>query len=592
MLRLEKISKIYPTGEVLKDVSWEIRNGERIGLVGVNGAGKSTQLKIIAGLEEATDGSLISEGDPSIAYLKQEFDVDLSRTVREELFEAFKEASDLLQSQKLVQENMESELASKDLDYLDLLIKELSVIQSKFESINGYDLESKVEKLLPTIGFNQNEADRLVGDFSGGWQMRIALGKILLQSPDLLLLDEPTNHLDLETIEWLENYLLNQKIAMVIVSHDRFFLDKVCTRIVNTERGKSKSYLGNYTSYLQQRDFELESTKVAYEKQQKDIQVQKAYIERFRASATRSTQAKSREKLLDKVEKIEAPENNLKGPNFKFLEAPRAGRDILNIKDLTHSYEDNILFLGAFLELEPGERIAFLGPNGSGKSTLMRLIMGLEEPDEGSIMIGKYNIIPSYFAQNQAEALDLEKTVIEIISQAVPDWTQTEIRSLLGSFGLTNDSVFKEVSQISGGEKARLALALMIIKPSNLLILDEPTNHLDIPSKQMLEQALSNYNGTALIVSHDRYFISKVANKIVEIRDGQLIKYQGDYKYYKEKKIEEAQEKEKELQLAERERKRLANREKQRRKKKTKQKWSIRPNQLGHTDRMSLEGLT
>ena len=572
MLRLEKISKIYPTGEVLKDVSWEIRNGERIGLVGVNGAGKSTQLKIIAGLEEATDGSLISEGDPSIAYLKQEFDVDLSRTVREELFEAFKEASDLLHSQKLIQENMESELASKDLDYLDSLIKELSVIQSKFESINGYDLESKVEKLLPNIGFNQNEADRLVGDFSGGWQMRIALGKILLQSPDLLLLDEPTNHLDLETIEWLENYLLNQKIAMVIVSHDRSFLDKVCTRIVNTERGKSKSYLGNYTSYLQQRDFELESKKVAYEKQQKDLQVQKAYIERFRASATRSTQAKSREKLLDKVEKIEAPENNLKGPNFKFLEAPRAGRDILNIKDLTHSYEDNILFLGAFLELEPGERIAFLGPNGSGKSTLLRLIMGLEEPDEGSITIGKYNIIPSYFEQNQAEALELEKTVIETISQSVPDWTQTEIRSLLGSFGLTNDSVFKEVSQISGGEKARLALALMIIKPSNLLILDEPTNHLDIPSKQMLEKALSNYNGTALIVSHDLYFISKVANKIVEIRDGQLIKYQGDYKYYKEKKIEEAQEKEKELQLAERERKRLANREKQRRKKKTKQK--------------------
>ena len=572
MLRLEKISKIYPTGEVLKDVSWEIRNGERIGLVGVNGAGKSTQLKIIAGLEEATDGSLISEGDPSIAYLKQEFDVDLSRTVREELFVAFKEASDLLHSQKLVQENMESELASKDLDYLDLLIKELSVIQSKFESINGYDLESKVEKLLPTIGFNQNEADRLVGDFSGGWQMRIALGKILLQSPDLLLLDEPTNHLDLETIEWLENYLLNQKVAMVIVSHDRSFLDKVCTRIVNTERGKSKSYLGNYTSYLQQRDFELESTKVAYEKQQKDLQVQKAYIERFRASATRSTQAKSREKLLDKVEKIEAPENNLKGPNFKFLEAPRAGRDILSIKDLSHSYEDNILFLGAFLELEPGERIAFLGPNGSGKSTLLRLIMGLEEPDEGSITIGKYNIIPSYFEQNQAEALELEKTVIETISQSVPDWTQTEIRSLLGSFGLTNDSVFKEVSQISGGEKARLALALMIIKPSNLLILDEPTNHLDIPSKQMLEQALSNYNGTALIVSHDRYFISKVANKIVEIRDGQLIKYQGDYKYYKEKKIEEAQEKEKELQLAERERKRLANREKQKKKKKTKHK--------------------
>ena len=575
MLRLDKISKIYPTGEVLKDVSWEIKNGERIGLVGVNGAGKSTQLKIIAGLEEATDGSLISEGDPSIAYLKQEFDVDLSRTVREELFEAFHEASDLLQRQKIIQDKMESELATTDLDYLDKLIKESSIIQSKFESINGYDLESKVEKLLPSIGFNQNEGDRLVRDFSGGWQMRIALGKILLQSPDLLLLDEPTNHLDLETIEWLESHLINQKVAMVIVSHDRSFLDKVCTRIVNTERGQCKSYIGNYTSYIQQRDFELESVRVAYEKQQKDIKVQREYIERFRASATRSTQAKSREKLLDKVDKIQAPENILKGPTFKFKDAPRAGKDILSIKDLTHSYEENILFLGAFLDLEPGERIAFLGPNGSGKSTLLRLIMGIEEPNEGSITLGKYNIITSYFEQNQAEALELTKTVIETISQSVPSWTQTEVRSLLGSFGLTNDAVFKEVSQISGGEKARLALALMIIKPSNLLILDEPTNHLDIPSKQMLEEALSNYNGNALIVSHDRYFISKVANKIVEIRDGQLIKYQGDYQYYKEKKIEEEQEKEKELKLAERERKRLANRERQR-KKRTKKNKSIK----------------
>ena len=572
MLRLEKISKIYPTGEVLKEISWEIKNGERIGLVGVNGAGKSTQLKIIAGLEEATDGTVITEGDPSIAYLKQEFDVDVSRTVREELFEAFQEASDLVNTQKRIQDNMESELASRDLDYLDSLIKELSVIQTKFESINGYDLESKVEKLLPTIGFDQKEADRLVGDFSGGWQMRIALGKILLQSPDLLLLDEPTNHLDLATIEWLENYLINQKVAMVIVSHDRFFLDNVCTKIVNTERGQSKSYIGNYTSYIEQKDFEIESTNAAYQKQQKDIQVQKAYIERFRASATRSTQAKSREKLLDKVKKIEAPQNHLKGPIFKFMDAPRSGKDVLSINNLIHSYEDNILFLGAQLEVEPGERIAFLGGNGSGKSTLLRLIMGLEEPEGGSIKLGKYNIFPSYFEQNQAEALDLKKTVIETISQSVPNWTQTELRSLLGNFGLTNDSVFKEVGQISGGEKARLALALMIIKPSNLLILDEPTNHLDIPSKQMLEQALFNYNGTALIVSHDRYFISKVANKIVEIRDGQLIKYGGDYKYYKEKKIEEQIEKQNELKLAERERKRLQNRERHRKNKKNKKK--------------------
>ncbi len=567
MLRLDRISKIYPTGEVLKDVSWEIKIGERIGLVGVNGAGKSTQLNIIAGLEEATDGSLIKEGDPSIAYLKQEFDVDFDRSVREELFQAFHEASSLLNRQKIIQQNMESELAASDLDYLDSLIKELSVIQNKFESINGYDLESKVEKLLPQIGFKNKEADRCVGDFSGGWQMRIALGKILLQSPDILLLDEPTNHLDLETIEWLERYLLNQKIAMVIVSHDRAFLDKICTKIVNTERGRSKSYFGNYTSYLEQSNFDLEVTRAAYQKQQKDISTQKAYIDRFRASATRSTQAKSREKLLDKVEKIDAPVDNLKGPSFRFMPAPHSGKDVLSIKDLTHGYEENILFLGANLEVDIGERIAFLGGNGSGKSTLLRLIMGLEKPEDGLIELGKYNVIPSYFEQNQAEALKLEKTVIETIYHAVPNWTQTEARSLLGSFGLSNDSVFKEVGQISGGEKARLALALMIVKPCNLLILDEPTNHLDIPSKQMLENAISNYQGTALIVSHDRYFISKVANKIVEIRDGQLIMYRGDYKYYNEKKIEEKIQKEKELEIAAKEKKRLSKRENKKKKK-------------------------
>ncbi len=566
MLRLDRISKIYPTGEVLKEVSWEIKIGERIGLVGVNGAGKSTQLKIIAGLEDATDGSLIKEGDPSIAYLKQEFDVDVDRSVREELFQAFHEASSLLNREKIIQQNMESELATKDLDYLDSLIKELSAIQNKFESINGYDLESKVEKLLPKIGFSDKEADRFVGDFSGGWQMRIALGKIILQSPDILLLDEPTNHLDLETIEWLERYLLNQKIAMVIVSHDRAFLDKICTKIVNTERGRSKSYLGNYSSYLEQSNFDLEVTRAAYQKQQKDISTQKAYIERFRASATRSTQAKSREKLLDKVDKIEAPVDKLKGPSFSFMPAPHSGKDVLRIQDLTHSYEENILFLGANLEVNIGERIAFLGGNGSGKSTLLRLIMGLEKPEDGLIELGKHNVIPSYFEQNQAEALELEKTVIETIYQSVPNWTQTEARSLLGSFGLSNDSVFKEVGQISGGEKARLALALMVVKPCNLLILDEPTNHLDIPSKQMLENAVSNYQGTALIVSHDRYFISKVASKIVEIRDGQLIMYRGDYKYYNEKKIEEKNQKVKELEIAAREKKRLSKREKKKQK--------------------------
>ena len=271
-----------------------------------------------------------------------------------------------------------------------------------------------------------------------------------------------------------------------------------------------------------------------------ELATQQAYIDRFRASATRSTQAKSREKLLDKVERIEAPIESVSGPRFQFPPAPRSGRLIAEIEDLTHSYGEQILFLGANLEIERGDRIAFVGPNGAGKSTLLRLVMGIETPEEGSAELGEHNVIASYFEQDQAEALDLSKTVIDTMFEAVPDWTQTQVRSLLGSFCFSNDAVFKEVGKLSGGEKARLALALMLLSPCNLLVLDEPTNHLDIPAKEMLENALRDYEGAALVVSHDRYFVSQVANKIVEIRDGELVVYRGDYAYYREKKAEEA----------------------------------------------------
>jgi len=403
----------------------------------------------------------------------------------------------------------------------------------------------------------------LVGDYSGGWQMRIALGKILLQEPDLLLLDEPTNHLDVETIQWLEGYLIDQTVPLVVISHDRAFLDRVCNQIVETERGISRSYLGNYSQHLEQKAFERESSQAAFERQQKELSAQQAYIDRFRASATRSTQAKSREKLLDKVERIEAPLEGLGGPRFEFPPAPRCGRQVAVLEDLSHSYGERILFLGANLEVERGDRVAFVGPNGAGKSTLLRLVMGTETPDDGSARLGEHNVIAGYFEQNQAEALDLQKTVINTLFEAVPDWTQTQVRSLLGSFCFSNDAVFKEVGKLSGGEKARLALALMLLTPCNLLVLDEPTNHLDIPAKQMLEEALMEYEGAVLVVSHDRYFISRVANKIVELRDGELVVYRGDYAYYQQKKAEEA-----ELLLeaeaeAAREAQRAANRSKQ-----------------------------
>ena len=563
MLRLERIGKIYPTGEVLKDVSWEVKAGDRIGLVGVNGAGKSTQMRIIAGLEEPSSGQVVRKGDPRIAYLQQEFDVDPLRSVRQELFQAFGEAAEVLNRMRLVENEMATEQAADDAELLNRLIEELGRLQSRFEALHGYELEARIDKLLPTIGFTVELAERPVGDFSGGWQMRIALGKILLQDPDLLLLDEPTNHLDVETIQWLESYLLEQTVPLVVISHDRTFLDRVCNQIVATERGISRTYLGNYSQHLEQKELEREATQAAYERQQKELGTQQAFIDRFRASATRSTQAKSREKLLDKVERVEAPVDALGGPRFSFPPAPRSGRQVAQLDNLTHSYGDRILFLGAELEIERGDRIAFVGPNGAGKSTLLRLVMGMEEPLEGKASLGDHNVIADYFEQNQAEALDLNKSVIDTLFEAVPDWTQSQVRSLLGSFCFSNDSGFKQVGQLSGGEKARLALALMLLSPCNLLVLDEPTNHLDIPAKQMLEDALMEYEGAVLVVSHDRYFISRVANRIVELRDGELVLYRGDYAYYQEKKEEErlaAQELRLEQEL---EAKRRASKEKQ-----------------------------
>ncbi|WP_019504651.1 ABC-F family ATP-binding cassette domain-containing protein [Pleurocapsa sp. PCC 7319] len=566
MLRLEQISKIYTTGEVLKNVTWEVKPGERVGLVGVNGAGKSTQLKIISGEIEATSGEVIRPASLKIAYLTQEFEVEPTRTVYEEFWTVFTEANSLHQDMVQVQHDMED----AEPEELDKLINKLDKLQRKFEALDGYALDAQVEKILPEMGFAAEDGERLVSSFSGGWQMRMSLGKILLQEPDLLLLDEPTNHLDLETIEWLENYLRGINTPMVIVSHDREFLDRLCTKIVETERGISTTYPGNYSAYLQQKAEMRLAQGATYERQQKELAKQQEFIEKFRASATRSTQAKSREKQLEKVELVEAPAANLKSLKFRFPPSPRSGREVVVIEDLVHTYNNDILFLGAELTVERGDRIAILGPNGSGKSTLLHMIMGMEKFDEGKVEIGKHNVIPGYFEQNQAEALDLNKTVMDTIHDEVPDWKNEQVRTLLGQFLFSGDTAFKQVEALSGGEKARLALAKMLLTPANLLLLDEPTNHLDIPAKEMLEEALQNYDGTVVIVSHDRYFISQVANKIVEIRDGELVIYPGDYHYYLDKI---AEEKEKARQKAEAElkaAKQAAKRAKQAAKKKQK----------------------
>ncbi|MFM1842967.1 MAG: transporter, partial [Cyanobacteriota bacterium] len=360
MLRLEHIRKIYPTGEVLKDVNWEVKPEERVGLVGVNGAGKSTQLRIIMGEIEATSGEIIRPAALKIAHLTQEFDVVPTRTLREEMWTVFTEANAVQEATHQVHQAMEE----ADPDTLDKLIHKLDKLHRQFEGLDGYRLESQIERILPEVGFEPEDGDRLVSSFSGGWQMRISLAKILLQEPDILLLDEPTNHLDLETIEWLETYLKGLKTPMVIISHDREFLDRLCTKIVETERGVSTTYLGNYSAYLAQKEEGQLAQISAYENQQKELAKQQAFVDKFRASATRSTQAKSREKQLEKIERVEAPIGNVKTLKFHFPPAPRSGRQVALIQDLSHSFNDKVLFLGANLEIERGDRIAFLGPNG------------------------------------------------------------------------------------------------------------------------------------------------------------------------------------------------------------------------------------
>ncbi len=535
MIRFEGVSKIYSTDVVLKNISWEIKKGEKVGLVGSNGAGKSTQFKILIGEEEQTSGTIIKEGNPKIAHLKQEFDCNLNFSVRQELESSFKDIQIVAIKLLEIENKMKSLDIKKNSDELEIFVNQLAKYQSKFEALGGYKMQSDVEKILPKLGFSIEDADKLVGNFSGGWQMKVALGKIILQKPDLLLLDEPTNHLDLETIFWLEEYLSSLKIAVIIISHDRYFLDKLCKKIIFVDRGTSETYNGNYSFFVEQKSLNEESQNKAYQLQQKEIELQKRYIDRFRASATRSSQAKSREKQLKKISKIEAPLAKSKSPVFNFPECPRSGKLVLNIKNLSHSFEDKILFLDINLKISSGEKIAILGPNGCGKSTLLKMIMKKISPEIGEINLGKHNIITSYYEQNQAEALSLDERVIDLICNKSPEWSQKKVRTFLGGFGFQNETVFKYIKQLSGGEKARLALALMIINPSNFLLLDEPTNHLDLQSKENLELAIKNYKGSSLIISHDRYFISKVANRIIEIKDSKLFSYDGNYEYFLEK---------------------------------------------------------
>lgn len=540
-VRLENVSKSYKGVTVLKDVSWEVKKGEKVGLVGVNGAGKTTQLRIIAGLEEPDSGNVVkAKHNMKIAFLSQEFEVSLSRTVKEELLSAFEEEMEVSNRLEKVQKAIERSV--DDLELMGRLLDEFDLLQRRAQAVDLDQVDVKISKVMPELGFAPEDSDRLVASFSGGWQMRMSLGKILLQDPDLLLLDEPTNHLDLETIEWLERYLNKQDVPMVIISHDRAFLDQLCTKIVETDMGVSRTYVGNYSEYVAAKAAWIETQYAAWEKQQKEIDHTKDLISRLSAgvNAGRASTAEKKLEKLQEGEQIDKPFIR-KQMKIRFPERGRSGRSVVSLKNLEFGFGDEVLFKKANVAIERGEKIAIIGPNGCGKSTLLKLIMGLEKTRGGEVLLGEHNVLPNYFEQNQAEALDLDKTVLETVAEVAEDWRIDDVKGLLGRCNFKADMLDRKVSLLSGGEKARLAFCKFMVKPSTLLVLDEPTNHLDIPSKEMLEEAISEYEGTVITVSHDRYFIKQIVNRVLEVKDGTLQDYEGDYNYYLEKNIEARQ---------------------------------------------------
>lgn len=539
-IKLDNVSVAFKNHQVLSGVSWDVKRGERVGLVGVNGAGKTTQLQIITGALLPDSGEVIKAKESMrIAYLTQEFDVEPTRTVREEFFSALSEQTRVLARQDEIQKELEE--CGEDMVRMGALLDELNELSNTAVEMDTALLDKRIDQMMPELGFAPEDNDRLVASYSGGWQMRMCLGKILLQDPDLLLLDEPTNHLDVDAIEWLEGYLKQQEIPMVIVSHDRQFLDALCTKVVETERGVATTYKGNYTAYIRQKEEKLAQQWVAYEKQQKEIERQEEIVRRLSAGS-RSGRASTAEKAVAKLKAegtyVEKPFVPKRRP-FTFPEVERMGQMAVRIKGLTHGYNGRTLFKDANLEIQRGERVAIIGPNGAGKSTLLRLIMGREQPQEGVVELGAYGIEPNYFEQNQAEALDPNLTAMQTLERAAPDALVSDIKSLLGKMMFTGAAMEKKAGVLSGGEKARLAMAKFMLSQGTLLVLDEPTNHLDIPTKETLEEAVRSFTGAVIAVSHDRYFLKQIATRVVTVQDGKLIDYDGDYEVFLEENEDE-----------------------------------------------------
>ena len=525
MIQLSELTKSFGDRVLLDRVTWQIGDGDRVGLCGPNGSGKTTLLKMLARFEEPDAGAIVRPANLTIGYLPQDGLTHSGRTVFEEAASAFQPLLDLKTEMHHIEDRLgDASVASTD---HDAMLARYSDLQDQFRLADGYNMDLRIATVLRGLGFDQDDAQRRTETFSGGWQMRIALAKLLLGRPNLLLLDEPTNHLDLEARNWLEEYLASYPYAVILVSHDRYFLDAVVTRITDINLRTLTDYVGNYSKYVEQRDNMLERLRQAKREQDEEVARVKLFIDRFRYQATKAAQVQSRIKLLEKVVPIEVPPER-KRIHFKFPPCAKSGRTVLEIKHARKAYGELVVFRDLTLHIERGDRIALVGPNGAGKSTLMRLLSGEEVPSAGTCTIG-HQVVTEYFAQDEATRLDPALTVYETLAAGSPHNMVPAIRNILGGFLFSGDDIYKKVAVLSGGERTRLAVARMLLRPSNTLLLDEPTNHLDLDSKDVLLDALEDYGGTMIFVSHDRYFVEKLATKIIEIGHGEAIVYPGTY---------------------------------------------------------------
>lgn len=525
MIQLENISKSYPDGTLFSNVNISLQRGVRAGLVGQNGSGKTTLLKMMLGKESTDSGNIKKEKNITIGYLEQEIIAGSGKSILEEVLTSIPEA---IETEEKI--NSLSKKIKNDPNNM-ILVKKLGEYQNKFDSLDGWELKNKGETILSGLGFKKESFNEPLESFSGGWRMRVALAAILLKGPDILFLDEPTNHLDLDAAIWLETFLTSWKGSMIIISHDRTFLDRSVNQIIEIDLKHITLYQGNYSDYINEKKIRLDLHRNAYKNQQKEIKNTERFIERFRSKNTKATQVQSRVKKLNKMKKVEIPTEDKSKINLIIPEPMRSPLKIASCVNIKKHYGNIEVFNGLDFEVERGQKIGLVGHNGAGKSTLLKMLAGVEKTTNGSIQFGE-NITKGYYAQHQLEILDPNETVYDSFRKVTKGWSETDSRTYLGSFMFTGDEIEKLVKVLSGGEKARLALARMLVVPSHLILLDEPTNHLDMVSRKILGKSLSLFKGSIVCISHDRHFLNEVTNMTCEVGNGTVITFNGNYDYY------------------------------------------------------------